>query len=43
MPVPKDKQKLYGKIIGRMINLGKGKKKAKEIADKAVVSHKTDK
>ena len=40
MPVPKDKQALYGKIIGRMINLGKGKKKAKKIADKAVVEKK---
>jgi hypothetical protein len=36
MPIPKDKQKLYGKIIGRMINLGKGKKKVKKIADRAV-------
>ena len=37
MPIPKDKQILYGKTIGRMINLGKGKSKAKKIADKAVL------
>ena len=37
MPIPKDKQVLYSKIIGRMINLGKGKNKSKKIADKAVL------
>lgn len=36
LPIPKEKQKLYGKILGHMLNLGKGKKKAKKIADKAV-------
>lgn len=36
MPIPKDKQELYGKILGRMLNIGKGKKKAKSIAEKAV-------
>lgn len=36
MPVPKKKQKLYGKVIGHMINTGKSQAEAKNIADKAV-------
>jgi hypothetical protein len=36
MPVPKKKQKLYGKVVGHMINSGKSLEEAKDIADKAV-------
>lgn len=36
MPVPKGKQKIYGRILGRMINSGKSKDEAKDIADRAV-------
>jgi len=36
MPVPKGKQKLYGKIVGKNINEGKSLEKAKGIADRAV-------
>lgn len=36
MPVPKSKQKLYGKIVGKNINDGKSLEQAKDIADKAV-------
>lgn len=38
MPVPKKKRRLYGLVVGRMINLGKGLKAAKRIADRAVKS-----
>ncbi len=38
MPVPKDKEALYGKIAGHMQNLGKSLTEAKDIADKAVMS-----
>lgn len=40
MPVPKDKQELYGKIVGHMINKGKTLEEAKKIADKAVKKKK---
>lgn len=36
MPVPKDKQKLFGKVIGKNLNEGKSKEVAKENAEKAV-------
>lgn len=36
MPVPKDKQDLYGKVVGKNINAGKSLNAAKRIADKAV-------
>ena len=36
MPIPKDKQKLYGKVIGHMINSGKSQDEAKAIAEAAV-------
>ncbi len=36
MPVPKKKQKLYGKIAGHMQNLGKSLPEAKDIADRAI-------
>lgn len=36
MPVPKKKQKLYGKIAGHMQNVGYGYEEAKDIADRAV-------
>lgn len=38
MPVPKDKQDLYGKIVGKNINSGKSLSAAKRIADKAIKS-----
>lgn len=40
MPIPKAKQALYGKILGHMLNIGKGKKKAKKIAEEAVKGKK---
>lgn len=40
MPVPKDKEKLYGKVVGKNINEGKSMEQAKQIADKAVSSPK---
>jgi len=43
MPVPKGKQKLYGKIVGKNINEGKSLEKSKDIADRAVVSKKKGK
>jgi hypothetical protein len=36
MPVPKKKQKLYGKVVGHMQNVGYGYEEAKDIADRAV-------
>jgi hypothetical protein len=36
MPVPKGKQKVYGKIVGHLQNLGYGLETAKNKADKAV-------
>ena len=36
MPVPKGKQKKYGKIVGANINRGKSLEEAKDIADRAV-------
>lgn len=36
MPIPKDKQNLYGKVIGHNLNQGKSKQEAKEIAEAAV-------
>ena len=36
MPVPKGKEKLYGKIVGANINRGKSLEDAKDIADRAV-------
>ena len=38
MPIPKGKSKLYGLVIGRMLNLGKSRKAAKSIAERAVRS-----
>lgn len=47
MPVPKQKEALYGKIVGHQINLmkkkgtykkGSGLKAAKNIADRAILS-----
>jgi hypothetical protein len=38
MPVPKSKQKLYGKVVGHMQNVGYGYEEAKDIADRAVKS-----
>jgi hypothetical protein len=43
MPVPKGKQKLYGKIAGHMQNLGKSFEEAKDIADRAVKVKKNTK
>ena len=43
MPVPKSKQKLYGKIVGKNINDGKSLEQAKDIADKAVKVKKSKK
>jgi hypothetical protein len=37
MPVPKGKQKLYGKIAGHMQNEGYSYEESKDIADKAVM------
>ena len=36
MPVPKDKQELYGKIVGHLQNIGYGLTTAKNKADSAV-------
>jgi hypothetical protein len=36
MPVPKGKEKLYGKIVGVNINRGRSLAAAKDIADRAV-------
>jgi len=36
MPVPKDKQTLYGKIVGHLQNLGFSNATAKTKADKAI-------
>lgn len=36
MPVPKDKQDMYGKVVGKNINSGKSLSAAKKIADKAI-------
>lgn len=36
MPIPKQKQELYGKVVGHNINTGHSLKEAKSIADKAV-------
>lgn len=38
MPVPKGKQELYGKVVGRNINAGKSLAAAKKIADRAIAS-----
>ncbi len=43
MPVPKDKQALYGKIVGHMMNKGKSLDEAKDIADRAIKHHDGDK
>jgi hypothetical protein len=36
MPVPKGKQKLYGKIVGHLQNIGISREAAKDKADSAV-------
>lgn len=36
MSVPKNKQDLYGKIVGKNINKGKSLEASKKIADRAV-------
>jgi hypothetical protein len=38
MPVPKGKQKLYGKIVGHLQNIGISREAAKDKADSAVRS-----
>lgn len=43
MPVPKNKQDLYGKVIGGCLNKGGSKAKCKARAEKAVVSKKKTK
>ena len=43
MPVPKGKQKLYGKIVGANINKGKSMDQAKDIADEAVTAGRSKK
>lgn len=43
MPVPKGKQKLYGKIVGHLQNLGIGREEAKDKADSAVKKAKPTK
>lgn len=43
MPVPKNKQDKYGKIVGANINRGKSLAMAKAIADKAIKSKKNKK
>ena len=40
MPVPKNKQKLYGKVVGHMQNLEKSFEESKNIADKAIETPK---
>jgi hypothetical protein len=39
-PVPKNKQKTYGKIVGKNINEGKSLEESKDIADEAVKKKK---
>lgn len=41
MPVPKGKERLYGKVAGRMQNAGYSYEEAKNIADKAVSSKRS--
>jgi hypothetical protein len=43
MPVPKGKEKLYGKIVGVNINRGRSLAAAKDIADRAVDAPKRSK
>lgn len=43
MPVPPDKQKLYGKIVGKNIHDGKDPEEAKDIADRAIKHRKPNK
>lgn len=40
MPVPKDKEKLYGMIVGKNINEGKSLEASKNIADRAIIGKK---
>lgn len=39
MPVPKGKEKIYGKIVGHLQNLGYSRTVAKQKADKAIADH----
>jgi|GEM_PF-6077203 len=39
MPVPKNKEAIYGKIVGHLQNLGYSLKVAKEKTDKAIKDH----
>lgn len=41
VPVPKDKEKLYGMIVGKNINSGKSLEASKNIADRAIVGKKS--
>lgn len=43
MPVPKGKEKLYGKVIGSCYNQGGSKAKCKSRADRAVKSKRAKK
>lgn len=43
MPIKKEDQDLYGKIVGKNINSGKSLNAAKRIADKAVKSNNHNK
>ena len=43
MPVPKDKQKLYGKVAGHLQNLGFSYEEAKDKADSAIMNEKPKK
>lgn len=40
MPIPKDKEKMYGRIVGHLINLGFSPGEAKGKADSLVARHK---
>lgn len=39
MPVPKDKEAIYGKIVGHLQNLGYSLDQAKKKTDKAIKDH----
>jgi len=43
MPVPKDKQDMYGKVVGHLQNMGYSLEEAKNKADKAVKNSKKSK
>lgn len=39
MPVPKSKEKIYGRIVGHLQNLGYSLTQAKKKTDKAISDH----